>query len=42
MAFDSKRYATYAGIVVLMPAWKIYWGRVYENKPIMTSYTDSP
>ena len=25
-----------------MLAWKIYWGRVYENTPIMTSYTDSP
>lgn len=25
-----------------MSAWKIYWGRVYENTPIMTSYTDSP
>ena len=24
-----------------MPAWKIYWGRVYENIPIMTSYTNS-
>lgn len=25
-----------------MPARKIYWGRVYKNKPAMTSYTATP